>query len=623
MESQAVRKTVIGAMTLAATYSVLGIETAQAQDEGNAGPIPAVKPAAQPETASVAPVVPAIVPPDSSRQPVFTQSAASVETANSVANTTANSRSAVAYSLQRLQETRLNSTPINRAAIFKSVFEPIETSGQPEPATDPPAKAIAPEPSAGLDAAVSGPVENQTEAVLLPTATADRWERSDRALTQSAADIPQRFVAPARVTLSQSTSILTNDLAAAGAMTEADLPTQYQVQKGDTLHKIANSLGVTIEALVDANDIADPNRIIAGVDLILPTAEAVNEPGDAALDSVLEDKATPETSDVDRLVGSSSVESSQLPSEPAASSEQLADLPAVATQDRLARLQATASRPVDSVTLLSQLQGNSTLPGSDEALTLDARTEAVEGSAATAAETQPTASDLEVSAASPEALSEQSPDPSDVYLASLLDSVSAASTDYASAQAAEPVEVASSLVDRSPETLLAVAPLDSAEWIRRQAPRAGDPVEATTPLLPGAHEYLPQPSDAFNGYVWPTRGTLTSGYGWRWGRMHRGVDIAAPIGTPVMAAAPGVVEYAQWNSGGYGNLVDIRHADGSLTRYAHNNRLVVRPGQRVQQGQLIAEMGSTGRSTGPHLHFEIHPANSGATNPLALLPTRR
>jgi lysostaphin len=103
--------------------------------------------------------------------------------------------------------------------------------------------------------------------------------------------------------------------------------------------------------------------------------------------------------------------------------------------------------------------------------------------------------------------------------------------------------------------------------------------------------------------------------------MHRGIDIAAPVGTPVVAAADGVVATSGWDSGGYGNKVDIRHPDGSLTRYAHNSRLLVRAGQTVRQGQLIAEMGSTGRSTGPHLHFEIRPSGKGAVNPMAFLPS--
>ncbi len=120
-------------------------------------------------------------------------------------------------------------------------------------------------------------------------------------------------------------------------------------------------------------------------------------------------------------------------------------------------------------------------------------------------------------------------------------------------------------------------------------------------------------------YIWPTKGVLTSRYGPRWGRIHRGIDIGAPIGTPVVASAAGEVVTAGWNSGGYGNLVEIRHDDGSLTRYGHNHRLLVRAGQRVEQGQLIAEVGSTGYSTGPHSHFEIHPPGGGAVDPLPLL----
>lgn len=139
------------------------------------------------------------------------------------------------------------------------------------------------------------------------------------------------------------------------------------------------------------------------------------------------------------------------------------------------------------------------------------------------------------------------------------------------------------------------------------------------PPLSSPEEYLPE-NPVFNGYIWPAKGTLTSGYGWRWGRMHKGIDIAAPVGTPIMAAASGEVVFAGWNSGGYGNLVKLKHHDGSITFYAHNHRVLVSNGQKVKQGQLIAEMGSTGRSTGPHLHFEIRPEGSAAINPMARLP---
>jgi len=140
------------------------------------------------------------------------------------------------------------------------------------------------------------------------------------------------------------------------------------------------------------------------------------------------------------------------------------------------------------------------------------------------------------------------------------------------------------------------------------------------PLAP-ADTYLP-PLAGTGQYISPAKGILTSGYGRRWGRMHRGIDIAAPVGTPVVASAPGVVVASGWNSGGYGKLVKIRHLDGGLTLYAHNNKLLARAGQEVDRGQQIAEMGSTGRSTGPHVHFEIHPSGRGAVNPMTFLSRR-
>lgn len=122
-------------------------------------------------------------------------------------------------------------------------------------------------------------------------------------------------------------------------------------------------------------------------------------------------------------------------------------------------------------------------------------------------------------------------------------------------------------------------------------------------------------------FLWPAAGKLTSKFGRRWGRMHKGIDIAGPVGTPIHAAADGTVVVAGWSSGGYGNLVEIRHADGTTTRYGHNSRLSVSAGQTVRQGQQVAEMGSTGHSTGSHLHFEIRPGGTNAVNPMAYLPS--
>lgn len=123
-------------------------------------------------------------------------------------------------------------------------------------------------------------------------------------------------------------------------------------------------------------------------------------------------------------------------------------------------------------------------------------------------------------------------------------------------------------------------------------------------------------------FIWPTEGMFTSGYGWRWGRMHKGIDLANNVGTPIRAVMDGQVSFAGWDDGGYGYLVKITHDDGTITVYAHNSRILVQQGESVRQGQTISLMGSTGRSTGPHLHFEILPPGRGAVNPLDMLPAR-
>jgi len=102
----------------------------------------------------------------------------------------------------------------------------------------------------------------------------------------------------------------------------------------------------------------------------------------------------------------------------------------------------------------------------------------------------------------------------------------------------------------------------------------------------------------------PTRGRFTSGYGSRWGRMHRGIDIAASVGTPIYAADGGTVTQSGYQ-GTYGNMIEIDHGNGIKTRYAHASKLLVKKGTKVYKGQHIANVGSTGRSTGAHLHLEV------------------
>jgi murein DD-endopeptidase MepM/ murein hydrolase activator NlpD len=118
----------------------------------------------------------------------------------------------------------------------------------------------------------------------------------------------------------------------------------------------------------------------------------------------------------------------------------------------------------------------------------------------------------------------------------------------------------------------------------------------------------PRPSSG-GAFSWPVAGTVTSPFGARWGRMHEGIDIAAASGRPIVAANAGRVIYAGWMSG-YGNLVVIDHGGGIATAYAHQSAIASAVGQTVGRGQTIGYVGSTGNSTGPHLHFEVRSAGS-------------
>ena len=123
---------------------------------------------------------------------------------------------------------------------------------------------------------------------------------------------------------------------------------------------------------------------------------------------------------------------------------------------------------------------------------------------------------------------------------------------------------------------------------------------------------------------WPVNGTITSNFGYRGNPIgggtgfHEGLDIAVDYGTPVRATAAGKVSMAGWVDG-YGNLVEIDHGNGFTTRYGHNSMLLVVVGQAVQAGDIVALAGSTGRSTGPHVHYEVR-VNGSPANPLLFLP---
>jgi murein DD-endopeptidase MepM/ murein hydrolase activator NlpD len=121
-----------------------------------------------------------------------------------------------------------------------------------------------------------------------------------------------------------------------------------------------------------------------------------------------------------------------------------------------------------------------------------------------------------------------------------------------------------------------------------------------------------------SGLQWPASGPVTSGFGARWGTVHQGIDIGAPNGSPIWAAAPGEVFHAGTMSG-YGNVVLIDHGHGMTTLYGHQSRIAASVGQQVTQGQVIGYVGSTGNSTGPHLHFEVR-INDTPTDPIPYLP---
>ena len=367
----------------------------------------------------------------------------------------------------------------------------------------------------------------------------------------------------------------------------------HQVDAGETIWSIARNYGIDPKVLQRANQLSDPDVIVAGEALTIPDERSlVIQSGTEWLNErLIEDEsslamATPsiqpeEAQATDKSSESVVLEPSSALVDPA---EEPGTINAIAdpfVEDLLSEV-AEASRSNLNATSTSAAQYSTEI-----AEVFDADADNVEQSISIADSTSEVAVNPQFS-------------------------------DERDATLAEPEE-GSVLAE---EELLAAAPLGSEVYSPIIENPVGQVVTPEMPILPSEDEYLPEAPNRFDGYMWPAQGVLTSGYGWRWGRMHRGVDIAGPVGTPIYAAGAGVVVTSGWNSGGYGNMVDVRHPDGSLTRYAHNSRLMVSPGQQVRQGQQIAEMGSTGFSTGPHLHFEIHIPSQGAVNPIALLPSR-
>jgi murein DD-endopeptidase MepM/ murein hydrolase activator NlpD len=146
-------------------------------------------------------------------------------------------------------------------------------------------------------------------------------------------------------------------------------------------------------------------------------------------------------------------------------------------------------------------------------------------------------------------------------------------------------------------------------------------------LIPGAKNpiarrptYRPKQVKISRNLIWPAKGRITSGFGMRFGRVHEGIDISKDGGRDIRAAASGIVVFAG-HKRGYGKTIIINHGRGIKTLYAHNSRIYVRKGVRVRQGDFISKMGSSGKSSGIHLHFEVH-LYGKPRNPLRFLPVR-
>lgn len=134
--------------------------------------------------------------------------------------------------------------------------------------------------------------------------------------------------------------------------------------------------------------------------------------------------------------------------------------------------------------------------------------------------------------------------------------------------------------------------------------------DSSTPYLGKVHFSWPLPYSK----------KVSSGYGLRHGKMHDGIDIAAPKGTSILAAADGIVHYAGWMKG-YGRIIILKHGEGLKSVYAHNSKNLVKKGRKVVAGQVIAKVGNSGRSSGNHLHFEIR-KNKMAMNPMKYLSSK-
>jgi murein DD-endopeptidase MepM/ murein hydrolase activator NlpD len=360
----------------------------------------------------------------------------------------------------------------------------------------------------------------------------------------------------------------------------------YTVKAGDTITKIALKHGVSSSQIIEANQLTNPHFIKVNHQLVIPGVEIAQQPNYQSI-QVSQVSSEREFSVNNHWENSQATTPKSLSSLTESKTESSQKKEAEASLINYSSETANTKEATDTDIYISKLRQD----------IIELRTKY-----------QQQSGNNEITFVKPTILNQESTTNTPVPNAVV--------------EEANETETNTSLQEQSQEQSIASAPTPAVNYNSLLVLPKNQGFVPALPPLASPEEYLPD-NPIFDGYMWPAKGALTSGYGWRGGRMHQGIDIAAPIGTPIMAAASGEVIFAGWNSGGYGNLVQLKHPDGSITFYAHNNRLLVSNGQKVKQGELIAEMGSTGRSTGPHLHFEIRPNGTTAINPIARLPKER
>ncbi|MBW4540772.1 MAG: peptidoglycan DD-metalloendopeptidase family protein [Myxacorys chilensis ATA2-1-KO14] len=374
----------------------------------------------------------------------------------------------------------------------------------------------------------------------------------------------------------------------------------YQVQKGETLSAIAQSRGVSMAELAKLNQLSNPNLLKANQVIQVPQATLTAQPAGMSAPR----QAAVAIPVVPSLAATQNVDSASVPLAVGGDAQQFAFGGA-----------NSKSSSADSVSYNAGQRGSS--PYVNSLMSEIAKLRQSYQSRAAAQKLKPSAK-ISVPNISAAPRRENPEFKASRRLAAL--QTEARSVKRPSSK----MEAMLADAPKPKQQLVATSALGSETYTPLIRTQVGKAVSPNLPPLGKSDSYLPNATDGrFKGYAWPAKGVLTSPYGWRWGRMHKGIDIAGPVGTPIVAAAPGKVVTAGWNDGGYGNLVEVEHSDGSVTLYAHNSRVLVRVGQQVTQGQQIALMGSTGYSTGPHSHFEVHVPGRGAVNPIAYLPQSR